>query len=1187
MEKKTFFARSSLVILVLVFFLVPFALRGGRMALQGMKNDVKDWLPKDFQETRDLDEFRRYFLGEQFVLVSWEGCHGDAADERFKLFTAKLVPETPPSQRKAAATASVHADDPTASIETATSELSESNDAHAHLPTRYLHHDNDFAGDRLGLYYAGDWHEDWGHRGEKWLKGLRLKHEGSNEECWYYITPDGDLYRWGGVDSPVATLVRELRRWAVTEPVEGTLVHAFGPEDGRWYHSDPRRLRAQLFKTVTTGPDVLNSLVREGGELAGDPEEAQRRLSGTLFGPDGKTTCIVLTLTDAARRNLHLVLGRGVLGKPHGQLYEIARESNISEAELRMGGPPVDNVAIDEEGSVTLVRLVSFCAILGIGLSLLCFRSISATIMIFFVGSIAAAMSLGFVWWLGSSADAILMSMPALVYVLGLSGAAHIINYYHEAVESHGQAGAPGRAIAHGWKPAILCSVTTAIGLASLVTSELVPIQKFGLFAALGVIATLAVLFTYLPAALHVWPLPARKKTTEQSWLDRQLSGFWNRFGGWIINHHALTAIACTVIILVVGYGLVHMRTSVNMLKMFNPEAKIIQDYTWLEGNLGRLVPMEVVVRVPLKNQCPSNDELRQLQEELDNPATSAERKAEIQHTLHEAQFQMTFLERMETAARVQNVVEKEFGPQGRNVVGKAISSATFVRPLPKPGGSLLARSLRNSTSGRLEAHRDEFLKSDYLRVNKDDQTELWRISLRVAATGGLDYGAFVNSLQETVEPIIAAQHQRESILRQIDNRRRQAGQAGESLSGSRVLLVGATAREESPAGDEAEQATAAESAAALTVGGTTDPLVNAAPVDQHKIFVRTLRDLLTASRFKLVALAADGQPLPADVDELLAAQDCVVIVGDLPAADLARIKRSASLLVDARDHSFVPNSAQKTAYHQNPQTVSAVYTGIVPIVYKAQRMLLESLIESTFWSILTITPLLMFIARSASAGIVSMLPNVLPVLMVFGGMGWLGIDVDVGSMMTASIALGVAVDDTIHYLNWFREELDRLGDRKKAILAAYKHCATPTIQAAVISGLGLSVFAVSTFAPTQRFGVLMLVILWLGVVAELIYFPALLAGPLGSVFKPRKKQAAAGDQPSESEELPASQPQLQIVRHDDLGEDELHEAGKPLSPAALTRQDDGENPIPPPHTPSGKPGALRNLRQDSLHRGR
>src|SRR5206468_10130393 len=104
-------------------------------------------------------------------------------------------------------------------------------------------------------------------------------------------------------------------------------------------------------------------------------------------------------------------------------------------------------------------------------------------------------------------------------------------------------------------------------------------------------------------------------------------------------------------------------------------------------------------------------------------------------------------------------------------------------------------------------------------------------------------------------------------------------------------------------------------------------------------------------------------------------------------------------------------------------------------------------------------------------------------------------------------IALGVAVDDTIHYLSWFRVELNACGDRRQAILTTYKRCATPTLQAAVISGLGLSIFAFSTFTPTQRFGYLMLSILWCGVVAELIFFPALLAGPLGCVFKPGKKR--------------------------------------------------------------------------------
>jgi hypothetical protein len=284
--------------------------------------------------------------------------------------------------------------------------------------------------------------------------------------------------------------------------------------------------------------------------------------------------------------------------------------------------------------------------------------------------------------------------------------------------------------------------------------------------------------------------------------------------------------------------------------------------------------------------------------------------------------------------------------------------------------------------------------------------------------------------------------------------------------------------------------------------------------------------------------------------------------------------------VIDSHEHTYLPGKGQRTAWQSDPSNVAAVYTGVVPIVYKAQRMLLDSLVQSTFWSVITITPLLMWIARSLTAGTVAMLPNVLPIVMVFGGMGWLGVDVDVGSMMTASIALGVAVDDTIHYLNWFREELDRLGDRKKAILAAYNHCATPTLQAALISGLGLSIFAISTFTPTQRFGVLMLVILWLGAVAELIYFPALLAGPLGMVFRPRRKTFVVhdGHLPAGAEIEEPRQPQLQVVHHDDAGD----EADEPLSVVAA-EGDAGGQLAPPPHT--AKAGQNRLLRQDTPHR--
>ncbi|MEZ6093087.1 MAG: MMPL family transporter [Pirellulaceae bacterium] len=122
-----------------------------------------------------------------------------------------------------------------------------------------------------------------------------------------------------------------------------------------------------------------------------------------------------------------------------------------------------------------------------------------------------------------------------------------------------------------------------------------------------------------------------------------------------------------------------------------------------------------------------------------------------------------------------------------------------------------------------------------------------------------------------------------------------------------------------------------------------------------------------------------------------------------------------------------------------------------------------------------------------------------------------MGVNVDIGSMMAASIALGVAVDDTIHYLTWFRHEPNETGDHTKAIVGAYRHCATPTMHAALINGLGLSVFAFSTFMPTRKFGFLMLTILVVGMVAELILLPALLASPMGRVFKPQKRKSSNG----------------------------------------------------------------------------
>jgi uncharacterized protein len=824
--------------------------------------------------------------------------------------------------------------------------------------------------------------------------------------------------------------------------------------------------RTKYFQSVTTAREILNDITSKPSEVP--YPEAVKRLEGTLIGPDGQT-CIVVMLSDEAIKNFRHVVGRRVPDGPLpwqrkvGVLIEAIEKCGIDPDEARLGGPPIENVAIDEEGDKTLSRLALLSGALGLGLAWWSLRSIKLTLMVFACAVLSAASGLAFVFWTGQTMDAVMMSMPSMLYVLAISGAVHLVNYYHDAIREHGIDGAAERALKHGWKPALLCNVTTGIGLASLATANLEPIRKFGIYAASGVALMLIFLFFFLPSALTVWPVPLTKRQRrDEEAAARAGAGndsaspqdFWTRFSSGIIRHHVAVTIGCFAFIAAMGFGLTRVHTNIDLLKLFDDSVRVRKDYAWLEKNIGRLVPMEVVVEMPPSKRRGANEEI----------------------TAAEAATKLSFLERYELIALAQKMIDEELGPSGRDLVGPSLSPATFGPSIPE--GKDVAR--RNVTNVKLEESQESLADSGYLTMDEETQDELWRVSLRAAAFANLDYGTFVKSVGAVVDPVLAGQKVREQVLSAIAANRGDA-----SLAGATVCLWNPDLKNP-PSKKEAVDS----------------------PAYQQYIYAKATQELLDSARLKLQAFTNHLSSLTDEQKKAVTEQfkkfDCVVAIGNISNAEIDTLKGAGIKLVDARHGLTAPH---QEAHQLNASNVSAVYTGVVPIVYKAQRALLDNLIKSSFWSFVTITPLIMIVCRSVRGGAVVMLPNVLPVLVIFGGMGWIGVPIDIGSMMAASIALGVAVDDPIHYLTWYREALDQLGDRHRAIIHAYRRCAPPTLQAALISGLGLSVFAFSTFTPTQRMGWLMMTILIAGVVAELIMMPAILAGPLGSVFKPRQTE--------------------------------------------------------------------------------
>ena len=500
------------------------------------------------------------------------------------------------------------------------------------------------------------------------------------------------------------------------------------------------------------------------------------------------------------------------MGKPRGRILELATgECGIAPENLHIGGPPSDNVAIDEEGTSTLLRLVGLSGLIGFSLAYLSFGSIRVAMMLFFVGGVAAISSLSYVWFGGTTMDAILMSMPSLVYVLGLSGAVHIVNYYREACYEHGPRRAVEIAVMHSLFPCALASFTTALGLISLTTSNLTPIYKFGLFSAIATLVTVVLLFTYLPSALTIWPVGYKKKQPherdEKAGLADMVGRVWERIGDWVLANHWVVSSVAVALTIWFCFGIAKIQTSVHLLKLFDPNAKILQDYRWMEENLGELVPAELVINV---DQAAQQEPFIEQQQQKALASLSAEERAEKGDDLvveynesdryaYERRFSM--LERVELSSRVRTQVERFFGPDGLGYVGSGMSTDVFT-PLHRIDSAVESLT-RKQFSGSLYDKRKDMLQQDYLAVqgisNLDEEQreidrndperfgrEMWRVSIRLAALSDVDYGEFIGDLKSVVEPILTAYRHRSQILDSLQER------LGEkSMSESRILVLG------------------------------------------------------------------------------------------------------------------------------------------------------------------------------------------------------------------------------------------------------------------------------------------------------------------------------------------------------------------------------------------------------------
>ena len=175
-------------------------------------------------------------------------------------------------------------------------------------------------------------------------------------------------------------------------------------------------------------------------------------------------------------------------------------------------------------------------------------------------------------------------------------------------------------------------------------------------------------------------------------------------------------------------------------------------------------------------------------------------------------------------------------------------------------------------------------------------------------------------------------------------------------------------------------------------------------------------------------------------------------------------------------------------------QRYGAEMTGKALLFLKGTKYLINNLILSLSLAILLIALFMAFLFRSFKMIIISLIPNLLPLIITAGVMGFTGIPLKPSTILVFSIAFGISVDDTIHFLAKYRQELISNGWKiNKAVFAALRETGISMFYTSIVLFFGFSVFLSSNFGGTQALGGLVAVTLLMAMLANLVLLPSLL----------------------------------------------------------------------------------------------
>lgn len=168
--------------------------------------------------------------------------------------------------------------------------------------------------------------------------------------------------------------------------------------------------------------------------------------------------------------------------------------------------------------------------------------------------------------------------------------------------------------------------------------------------------------------------------------------------------------------------------------------------------------------------------------------------------------------------------------------------------------------------------------------------------------------------------------------------------------------------------------------------------------------------------------------------------------------------------------------------------------TNLFMLYQDIMQQLADSQVTTLAIVYIALTLTFMLIFKSITVALVAIAPNLLSTAAIFGVMGWVGLPLDLMTITIAAIVMGIAVDDTIHYVHRYLAELKKAGDAAEAVTRSHATVGMAMLYTSLLIGAGFSMLAFSDFVPSVVFGLLTALAMLLALLADLCLLPLLLS---------------------------------------------------------------------------------------------